>query len=89
MATNSQSLFWAVGLDVDVTRALATAMSKLDSVAIDSGRLITQISHTTTVLGGSQPSLAAVFKRLEYTGHVNRRGEYFLVTACATTVSIH
>lgn len=86
---NSQSLFWAVGLDVNVTRALGTAMSKLDSVAIDNGRLITQISHTTTVLTGSQPALAAVFTRLGHTGRVDRRGEYFLVTACATTVSMH
>lgn len=87
--SNSQSLFWAIGLDQDVAKALDVAMSKIDSVALANGRLITQISHTTTVLSGSQPSLKALFTRMGDNRRIDLRGEYIVVTACATTVSMH
>lgn len=86
---NSQSLFWAVGVHTNITRALGTAMGKIDETAIAQGRLITQISHTTTVLAGDDPALAAALTALGSTERPGRHTRYFVVTACVTTVSMH
>ena len=85
---NSQSLFWAVGVNTNITRALGTAMAKIDETAIAKGRLITQISHTTSVLTGDDPALAAALVALGSTERPGRHTRYFMVTACATTVSM-
>lgn len=87
MTDKPVSLFWGIGIDADLTTALNTALNRVDTAAADRGRLVTQVSHTVTIMRGDQPSLLAAATALGIESKPRKSQEYAVVTVTATTIS--
>ena len=81
------SLFWGACIDRDIARALQLALVQVNEAATKNHRLVTQISHTVTVLGGRQSATKVTFDAIGDEPSRVTTGEYFLVTVTATTIS--
>ena len=81
------SMFWGVAIDTNVTFALHSAVTQVETTAEAHGRFITQIGHTVTVLDGSNPAIKATFDAMSVTDPPRRGQQYFIVTVTASTIS--
>ncbi|NYJ76494.1 hypothetical protein [Allobranchiibius huperziae] len=87
MPDKTVTLFWGVGLDANITAALNTALNHVDAAAAAQGRLVTQVSHTVTILRGDQPAVKAAATAIGVHSRPQKNQEYAVVTVTATTIS--
>ncbi|MBO1768244.1 hypothetical protein [Allobranchiibius sp. GilTou38] len=87
MADDPASLFWGMGIDLELTNALTVALGQVDQAAADNGRMVTQVSHTVTVLPGSHPIVQAGFQSMHDHRKPAKGKDYAVVTVTATTIS--
>ena len=87
MSEDPVSLFWGLGIDLELTKALSNALVQADKAAAANGRLITQVSHTVTLMPGGHPTVQAGFRFMHNRTTPEEGRDYTVVTVTATTIS--
>lgn len=87
VAEVGQSIAYATGMNTDIMAALKTAFNAAADAADNDGRLVTQVSHTVTVLSSKQSAARLAADALSFKFPRGYTGDFFLVTVCAATVA--
>lgn len=82
-----QSIAYATGMNTNIMAALTTAFNATADAADNDGRIVTQVSHTVTVLSSKQSAARLAADALSFKLPRGYTGDIFLVTVCAATVA--
>lgn len=82
-----QSLIWTTSVNTNVAEAIASALAKVEEVATDNDRIVTQATQTVTVLSAQQPAAKQASDAVGFKFPRGYTGDFFLITVCAATVA--
>ena len=60
--TRQSPLFCGMGIDLQLSNALAHALAQVDQVAAADRRMVTRVCHTVILLRGNHPTVKGVFE---------------------------